>query len=86
MNKTELITTISEKTKVTKSIVSDVVEILISTLIETDRVSIKEFGVFEWKFRAVRKCRNPKTGETIDVPETKILTFKVSSGLKTYAE
>ena len=86
MNKTELITTISEKTKVTKSIVSDVVEILISTLIETDRVSIKEFGVFEWKFRAARKCRNPKTGETIDVPETKILTFKVSSGLKTYAE
>jgi DNA-binding protein HU-beta len=86
MNKTGLITTIAEKTKVTKSIVSDVVEILISTLIETDRVSIKEFGTFEWKTRPARQCRNPHTGGTVDVPETKTLTFKVSSGLKTYAE
>ncbi|MEI7590562.1 MAG: HU family DNA-binding protein [Deltaproteobacteria bacterium] len=86
MNKTELITTIAEKTKITKALVSDVVEIMFSTLIEQDRVSIKEFGVFNWKTRPARKGRNPHTGATIDIPETKTLTFKVASGLKTYAD
>jgi len=86
MNKTELITTIAEKTKITKSIVSDVVEIMLSTLIEQDRVSIKEFGTFSWTTRKARQCRNPRTGGTVDVPESKILTFKVSNGLKTYAD
>ena len=85
MTKSELITVVAEKTKANKSTVSDVVEMMITTLLETDRVSIKEFGVFEWKFRAARKCRNPKTGETIDVPETKTLTFKAAPGIKTYA-
>jgi len=86
MNKTELISTIAEKTKVTKSIVSDVVEIMLSTLIEQDRVSIKEFGTFSWTTRNARQCRNPHTGGTVDVPESKVLTFKVSNGLKTYAD
>lgn len=39
-------------------------------------VNLETFGRFRVKTRAARKGRNPKTGEKIDIPETKVVTFK----------
>ncbi len=50
----------------------------IASQAETGRVQIKKFGTFVVKTRKARKARNPKTGESIDVPESKRLTFKAS--------
>jgi nucleoid DNA-binding protein len=46
------------------------------TLLEEGRIELRNFGVFEVKKRRARKARNPRTGETISVPERRVVTFK----------
>jgi len=82
MTKSELITVVTEKTKVPKSVVSDVLEATIEAIVEADRTTFKGFGTFEWKTRPARKGRNPQTGETIDITESTSLKFKPSLGLR----
>ena len=40
------------------------------------------FGVFEAKEREARTGRNPKTGETIEIPASRTPVFKAGKGLK----
>jgi DNA-binding protein HU-beta len=82
MFKSELIQAIAEKTKLTKSVVNDVIESMLAMIVETDKVTLKQFGTFEWKVRPARKGVNPQTGEKIDIPAATILKFKPSAGLK----
>ncbi len=82
MTKSELIQGVAEKTKVTKSIVSDVIESVIAAIVESDKTTIKGWGTFEWKTRPARKGINPRTGEKIDIPESTTLKFKPSPGVK----
>lgn len=46
------------------------------------KVQLIGFGTFEVKTRAARKGRNPKTGEPMDIAESKTVGFKASSVLK----
>lgn len=41
-------------------------------------VRIPGFGQFRMKDRAARTARNPQTGEPIEVPAKRVLTFKPS--------
>lgn len=47
-----------------------------------ERVDIKLFGSFIPKERKARQGRNVRTGETVNVPAKKILTFKASKSLE----
>lgn len=47
-----------------------------------DEVKIPGFGVFATKDRDARTARNPKTGESVDVPAKRVPTFKASKTLK----
>ena len=47
-----------------------------------DSVSLKGFGTFEVRSRSERTGRNPRTGETLVIPASKVPAFKVSSALK----
>ena len=40
------------------------------------------FGTFEVRNRAARKGVNPATGETIEIPESKVPAFKAGKALK----
>ena len=51
-------------------------------LIEGGKVSLTGFGTWEWKERAAREARNPRTGEKIHVPPRRVLVFKPSPILK----
>ena len=44
------------------------------------------FGTFKQVSRAARKCRNPKTGEAVEVPAKKTVKFKVSKSTKKESE
>lgn len=39
-------------------------------------VRISNFGTFQTKTRAARTGRNPRTGEVIQIAESKVLSFK----------
>ena len=86
MNKTELIDSISEKTELTKADAEKAVSAFFETVAEAlakgEKVQLLGFGTFESKIRAARVGRNPVTGELIDIPETRIASFKAGKRLK----
>lgn len=47
-----------------------------------ERVEIRGFGVFELKYRAPRKARNPKTGEPVLVGAKRIPHFKAGKEMR----
>ncbi|MCK9229466.1 MAG: integration host factor subunit beta [Syntrophales bacterium] len=51
-------------------------------LIEGDRIEIRGFGVFSVKTRKPRVGRNPRTGESVFIPERRTLLFKPGKKLK----
>ena len=85
MNKTELVRTVAEKADLTLAAAGDVVsavfDVISAALIDGQEVAIPGFGTYKVAERAARTCRNPKTGETIEVPASKSVNFKVSKAL-----
>lgn len=47
-----------------------------------EEVSVPKFGKFFTQVREARTCRNPQTGDPMEVPEKRVPKFKASSVLK----
>lgn len=86
MNKTELIARVAEKTNLTKKAAGDAVEAVLETITEAlaggDKVTLVGFGTFEVRDRAARRGVNPATGETIEIPASRVPAFKAGKSLK----
>ena len=86
MTKKEIVRTISEEIGLTqlktKEIVQKTFDAIVETLVEDGRIELRNFGVFEVKRRAPRKARNPRTGETIQIPASVQPKFSAGKGLK----
>ena len=86
MNKTELISAMSENANMTKVDTEKALKAFIDTLTEElkngGKVQLVGFGTFEVAERAERQGRNPKTGETITIPASKSPKFKAGKALK----
>src|SRR5216683_8334808 len=80
VTKKEIVKQISDRIGLTqlktKEIVQQTFDAIVDTLIETGRIELRNFGVFEVKMRKARKARNPRTGEKVDVEPKKVVTFK----------
>ena len=53
-----------------------------ASLVKGERVQLSGFGVFETKAREARIARNPQTKEPMEIPATRVPTFKASKALK----
>ncbi|NLC76248.1 MAG: HU family DNA-binding protein [Clostridia bacterium] len=86
MNKTDLVNAVAEKAELTKKeaerAVSAVFASIEEALAQGDRVQLVGFGTFEVRDRAERTGRNPKTGEEITIPASKVPAFKPGKALK----
>ena len=86
MNKTELISAMSENANMTKVDAEKALKAFIDTVTEElkngGKVQLVGFGTFEVAERAERQGRNPKTGETITIPASKSPKFKAGKALK----
>jgi DNA-binding protein HU-beta len=86
MNKAELISSVAEKTELTKKDTEKAVGAILSTIEEAlskgDKVQLVGFGTFETRERAARKGRNPQTGEEIDIAAARVPVFKAGKALK----
>ena len=86
MNKAELIDAVAEGADISKAdatrAVDTVVEQITKTLKKGDQVTLVGFGTFAVKDRAARTGRNPRTGETINIPASKVPGFKAGKALK----
>lgn len=86
MNKSELIATISEKTNFKRKDVETTIntfwEVISDSLVKGEAISFIGIGTFSTKQRAARQARNPKTGDTIDIPATIVPHFSAGKVLK----
>ena len=86
MNKTELIAAVAESAglskKDTERVVNAALDSITAALCKGQKVQISGFGTFEVKDREARVGRNPHTKEAIEIPATKVPSFKASKTLK----
>ena len=86
MNKTELIAIAAERAGLTKKdterVLNAAIDAITAALVKGDKVQLSGFGTFEAKDRESRVGRNPHTKEAINIPATRVPTFKASKALK----
>jgi DNA-binding protein HU-beta len=82
LNTTELADALAEAHDISKAKAKEIVTSVFASIIEAakagDEVAISGFGRFSVKERAAREGRNPRTGETLKIPASKSLGFKMS--------
>jgi DNA-binding protein HU-beta len=62
--------------------VETMVETIVSALKRNEDVSIAGLGIFKTKMRAARTARNPRTGESVNVPSMRVPKFQAAKALK----
>ena len=86
INKTDLVLKISEKSGLSKKDCECALNACIDSITEAlksgEKIQLIGFGTFEVRERSARIGRSPKTGETIDIPASKLPTFKAGKNLK----
>ncbi|MFN3198398.1 MAG: HU family DNA-binding protein [Bradymonadia bacterium] len=88
MKKAELIAEVHQSIdgELTKKKVGEIINALFDavggSIVKDGRFSAPGFGTFTVKTRAARTGRNPRTKETIQIPESKNVGFKPAPELK----
>lgn len=86
MNKNDLVAYVAEKTGVAKAeaerLLDAVLDGIVDALKRDDDVRLVGFGTFVVTKRKAGKGRNPRTGETIDIPATRQPKFRPGKQLK----
>jgi DNA-binding protein HU-beta/integration host factor subunit alpha len=86
MTKRDIVLKIAEETDVkqidVKKVVQKALDHITLALSRGDTVELRNFGVFKVKSRKPRLGRNPKTGETVPIPERKTVSFKAGMVMK----
>lgn len=87
MTKSQLIEAIAARRpgvshRVVEAIVNAVFEAMAHALESGERIEIRGFGSFAGRTRPGRDGRNPKTGQPVQVPPRRTLTFTVGKELR----
>jgi integration host factor subunit beta len=87
MIKSELIESLAaENTHLTHAEVERVVNIVLGKMVDAmadgGRVELRGFGAFSVRSRPARSGRNPRTGDTVDVPAKSVPFFKSGKELR----
>ncbi len=85
MNKGQLIEAIASDADISKTEATRALDSFInnttSTLSNGDNVALVGFGTFSTNQRSARAGRNPRTGQSIQIPAKTVVKFKPGSGL-----
>ena len=86
MTKAQLINKLADGTEIPKKQVEQLVDLIVSTVIESvrndDPVKIPGLGVFRMRKMKARTGRNPQTGEPIEIPARTKVGFTVAKTFK----
>ena len=86
MNKRDLVECVAAEIGGSRQNAEKAVKAVLDSILDgLDRdgsVTIAGFGTFERKERAARVGRNPRTGESIDIPATSTVGFRPAAALK----
>ena len=80
MTKKDIVLKITDMTGIkqvdVKRIVQKTFDVIVDSLAGSQKVELRNFGVFKIKERRARLGRNPRTGESVPVPPRKVVVFK----------
>jgi DNA-binding protein HU-beta len=86
MNKQAIIDKVHEELGTTKADAERAVDTVISSISDGlqkgEEVSIAGLGIFSTKTRPSRQGRNPRTGESIEIPAMRVPKFRPAKALK----
>jgi len=86
MNKADIINKVHEALGGTRAEAERAVETVIGSIVSSlksgSEVSVAGLGIFSAKMRNARTGRNPRTGETIEIPAMRIPKFRAAKALK----
>ena len=86
MKKTELIAAVAEQSGLSKKDAEKALNATIDTIIkavaEGDKIQLTGLGTFEQRQRNARTGCDPRTGNTIEIPASKVPAFKAGKGFK----
>ena len=86
MNKTELVAAVAQKAEISKKDAEKAVNAVFATIADQlakgEKIQLVGFGTFEVRERAEKQGRNPRTGEVMTVPASKVPAFKAGAALK----
>ena len=86
LTKNDMISKLTEQTKLDQKKATDsvesIIEIIKSTLASGEDVLVSGFGKFCVNIKNERRGRNPATGDDLILPAKKVVTFKCSGKLK----
>lgn len=86
MNKADIIAKVHETLGSSKADAERAVETIIDSITDSlkkgQEVSIAGLGIFSAKMRPARQGRNPRTGESIEVPAMRVPKFRAAKALK----
>src|SRR6266446_5734207 len=86
MTKAELVEKVADKIQLTKKQTEAVVNIMLTCITEAlsegDKVELRGFGSFRIRNRNPREGRNPKTGDTVQIPAKRVPFFKAGKELR----
>ena len=87
MTKAELVAVMAKTAGSSKASADKAMSAFLSSIFESlrkgRRVTISGFGTFVVARRVARAVRDPRTGDTIKIPATKVPRFRPSRALKT---
>ncbi|MBX3267895.1 MAG: HU family DNA-binding protein [Acidobacteria bacterium] len=86
MTKADLVERVAVEAELTKKDAEQLVEIVLDSIIhslnEGEKIELRGFGSFRIRERNSRKGRNPKTGAAVDIPAKRVAYFKPGKELK----
>ncbi len=86
MTKADIVDKVAAGTGLTKLETEAIIEGFFKTVIEALKegkgIEIRGFGSYKVKKKSARQARNPKTGDSVFVPEHYVPTFKFSKDFK----
>lgn len=90
MNKSNLVSVLVEKANIpkrkAKSAVDLIFDSMVQAMLKEERVEIRGLGSFSVRHYEAYTGRNPRTGESIQVPPKKLPFFKVGKELKEFVD
>lgn len=86
MTKKDIVLKIAEETGIKQIDVKKVVQMtldhIVAALDKGETVELRNFGIFKVKSRKGRIGRNPRTGESVNIPDKKVVSFKAGLVMK----
>ncbi|MEQ8641094.1 MAG: HU family DNA-binding protein [Alphaproteobacteria bacterium] len=86
MNKNDLVAAVANQSGMSKGDATKAVDCIVDTITgclkRGDEVRLVGFGTFSVTNRAATQGRNPRTGEAIQIPASKLPKFRAGKALK----